>query len=147
MRVETRHFDGDRDADYAVALEIRKRVFVGEQKVPESIEIDEHEATSTHFVLRIDGRPAATGRLRTKDGLAKFERVATLPEFRGRGVGRVLMSAMQSHAASRWPNLIPTMHAQTDAIGFYERLGWQPRGEIFYEAEIPHRLMQLPRSS
>jgi hypothetical protein len=36
------------------------------------------------------------------------------------------------------------LHAQAQALGFYEALGFEPRGEEFLEAGIPHRLMVLP---
>ncbi|MNY66265.1 hypothetical protein D3C86_2036590 [compost metagenome] len=36
------------------------------------------------------------------------------------------------------------LHAQSSAIGFYERLGWQRRGEPFEEAGIAHQEMFLP---
>jgi predicted GNAT family N-acyltransferase len=35
------------------------------------------------------------------------------------------------------------LHAQRSAIGFYDRLGWQRRGEVFEEAGIPHQEMFL----
>ena len=36
------------------------------------------------------------------------------------------------------------MHAQLDAVGFYERLDWLGVGEVFYEADIAHLLMIKP---
>ena len=33
------------------------------------------------------------------------------------------------------------LHAQADAIPFYEKHGFIAEGEIFYEADIPHRSM------
>ena len=35
------------------------------------------------------------------------------------------------------------LHAQTSAQGFYERLGFTPRGEIYAEVGIPHIEMFL----
>jgi predicted GNAT family N-acyltransferase len=34
------------------------------------------------------------------------------------------------------------LHAQTYVISFYERLGYTAEGEVFYEANIPHRKMR-----
>jgi predicted GNAT family N-acyltransferase len=36
------------------------------------------------------------------------------------------------------------LHAQCSAQGFYERLGFVPRGELFEEVGIPHVEMFLP---
>ncbi len=131
------------DPAYQHCLFIRRQVFILEQKVPEEIEIDEFENSCDHFLLTSDGKPAATGRLRVKGDKIKFERIATLPEFRGLGVGRDLMEGMTNHARTQYPALIPFMNAQADAIGFYEKLGWECEGDIFFEANIPHRAMRL----
>ena len=34
------------------------------------------------------------------------------------------------------------LHAQTHALGFYERLGYEAYGEEFPDAGIPHRAMR-----
>lgn len=129
------------DGEYQQVLAIRKEVFVQEQKVPESIEIDEYETTSDHFLVLVDNQPAGCGRLRLKDHYAKFERIATLKQFRGTGVGSKLMAFMMGHARQKFPNALPYMHSQAEAVPFYEKLGWTAEGEIYYEANIPHRTM------
>lgn len=128
-------------AEREYCLAIRRAVFIQEQGVPESIEIDEFENVCTHFILMIDGTPAATGRLRPKPPHLKFERIATLPSHRGMGLGRELMLVMQAFAANQYPNLMPMMHAQEDALSFYRKLGWQVQGERFVEADIGHYRM------
>jgi predicted GNAT family N-acyltransferase len=35
------------------------------------------------------------------------------------------------------------LNAQTSAVGFYERLGFQPEGAEFDEVGIPHKRMRL----
>ncbi len=127
--------------EYRLALQVRRSVFVVEQGVPESIEIDEYEAISEHFVVLKNGQPVGAGRLRLKGSLGKFERIATLKEVRGTGVGRALMEYMQTYAARKYPTYQRVMHAQESAIPFYEKLGWRIEGERFFEAGIAHRLM------
>lgn len=133
------------------ALAIRRRVFIEEQSVPEDIEIDEHDgdpATLTsalHVLARINGVPAATGRLLLDHhaGYLHVGRVAVLPEYRRRGVGRAVMLAMHGLARERGASGI-TLAAQLHAIGFYERLGYTARGDVFLDAGIEHRWMDLP---
>jgi predicted GNAT family N-acyltransferase len=127
--------------EYAEALKIRCEVFIGEQKVPEEIEIDEHECGSHHFLATVDGQPAATARLRLKGDYIKFERIAVLKKFRGQGVGKNLMDELLGFARDTYPELVPFMHSQESAVGFYEKLGWMKKGPLFTEAGIPHQAM------
>ncbi len=66
----------------AQALAIRASVFMAEQQCPYEEEFDENDYTCTHFLGYIDGRPAATMRLRYFAGWVKFERIAALPQYR-----------------------------------------------------------------
>ncbi len=131
------------EQDYASSLAIRRSVFVKEQGVPEELEID-HEKESHHFLALYEQLPAATGRYRLKKGFTKFERIATLKPFRGKGIARVLMQSMQSDCLKRYPEYLPMMHAQISVISFYLKLGWIALGNIFQEANIDHQLMILP---
>ncbi|MEA9356059.1 GNAT family N-acetyltransferase [Bacteriovorax sp. PP10] len=131
--------------EYLAAVKIRKDVFVIEQNIPEELEVDQYEKNCEHFLTKVDGIPAAAGRLRIKDSTIKFERIACLKNYRGTGVGRNLMQKMLEHALSAHPNLTPYMHSQTIAAAFYEKLGWTSEGEVFYEADLPHIAMIYKR--
>jgi predicted GNAT family N-acyltransferase len=132
------------------ALAIRRRVFIEEQGVPEALEIDEYDAapasgaTALHVLLRVDGLAVATGRLQleTDDGHAHIGRVAVLADQRGRGYGRSVMLAMHDVARDRGIETL-TLAAQLHALGFYEKLGYVAHGEVFLDAGIEHRMMDL----
>jgi len=70
--------------------------------------------------------------------------MATRPELRGRGLGALVLDALERHARERggrraWCN------ARTPARAFYERAGWSAEGEEFEIEEIgPHFLMAKP---
>lgn len=128
----------------AAAMGIRRQVFIEEQGVPRALEVDDYEDQSEHFLCLAGGVPVGAGRLRLKKSYAKFERIATLKEWRGRGIGRKIMEFMQEHASRNYPRYLPAMHAQGNAVGFYEKLGWIAVGETFKEADIPHRIMVFP---
>jgi len=52
------------------------------------------------------------------------------------------MAALQDIARDRGlPGI--TLGAQLHAIEFYERLGYTPRGDVFLDANMPHRWMDL----
>lgn len=132
---------------------IRKRVFIEEQKVPFEEEIDGKDDVCTHFLaLPDEAAPLAdalgTARLYiTDDGKAKAQRVAVLASARGRHIGHALMDALEDEAARRrFTEVI--LGAQLSAVGFYEKRGYAPYGDIFDDAGIPHRMMRraLPRT-
>ncbi len=129
---------------YELALRIRRSVFIEEQGVPEDLEIDGHEKEALHFLCAKGPAPVGTGRLRKKGPFIKFERIATLREHRGSGVGASLMKAMEAHASGHFPHLLPVMHAQKDAVEFYRKLGWRAFGEEFVEAGIVHIFLCKP---
>lgn len=134
-------------ADREAVVEIRRRVFVEEQKVPEELELAEAETEPHYFLARLDAEPVGTGRFRVAGDFVKFERIATLPQARGQGIGRALMDFMQREAARRFPAYLRTMHAQLSAAPFYDALDWQRVGDVFCEAGIEHQTMILPPSS
>ncbi|MET8949498.1 GNAT family N-acetyltransferase [Streptomyces sp. NPDC004393] len=140
----------DREACFAV----RKEVFVREQGVPEDIEYDAYDADAVHVLaIRQDGVPLGTGRLlygeaaAAKNGgdpsVGSLGRLAVNREARGLGVGGALVRAIEDAARARGLTAVD-LHAQTHALGFYERLGYTAYGPEFPDAGIPHRAMRRP---
>ncbi len=119
---------------------IRKAVFVVEQKVPQEIEYDDRDALCQHVLIRVDGRPAATGRIDIeKQG--KVGRVAVLSSLRQHNLGRQVMDALEQIARdAELPKI--WFHAQTSAVGFYQKLGYKIIGSEFLEAGIVHQKME-----
>lgn len=105
MTVSILHVDSPEQ--YTLCLEIRRKVFIEEQNVPERLEVDSFEESGENFLLFVDRRPVATGRFRIKDKFLKFERLATLIEARGRGYGKALMVEMQKFASKEYPQHQP----------------------------------------
>lgn len=128
----------ENDADMEEALRIRQTVFVEEQKVDSEIEYDAFEAESTHILARLDDTPVGTARWRITETGQKLERFAVLFEARGAGVGKALVQYVLSKLN---PDLPIYLNSQMSALTFYEALGFVAEGEIFYEADIPHRKM------
>lgn len=123
------------------AFDIRKRVFVEEQHVDAEEEIDEFENESVHFVLYDENKAVGAGRFRIINGKGKVERICILPTYRGKGAGKLVMDAIQDYAASQNIHLLK-LNAQTHAIHFYEKLGYEVVSEEFMDAGIPHKTME-----
>ncbi|MGM1049981.1 MAG: GNAT family N-acetyltransferase [Bacillota bacterium] len=128
------------------ALDIRKEVFVIEQKVPLDIEIDELDsldADAHHILIKYEGEYAATGRVTyyNKDS-AKMQRIAVRKPFRSKGLGRVLLMAMETQARELML-LHSVLDAQCQAEAFYSKLGYVTTSdEPFDDAGIPHVRMK-----
>ncbi len=124
------------------ALAIRRDVFVREQQIDESEEIDGNEDASLHFVLYENDIPVGASRLREVNGEGKVERVCVLSSHRKKGLGEELMNAMEETAQERsYSSLI--LYAQIQAEDFYKKLGYNTTSkEPFLDANIPHVAMK-----
>ena len=126
------------EAQRACARTVRRRVFVEEQGVPEALEIDALDDSCDHVLALVEGEPVGAARYRRTDAGVKLERVAVLSAQRGRGVGEAIVA----HIHDRLPEGSRAYaHAQESAYGFWERVGYVAEGEVFHEADIPHRRM------
>ncbi|GGV16685.1 GNAT family N-acetyltransferase [Streptomyces spectabilis] len=140
-------------ADLDACFAVRKEVFVAEQGVPEDLEYDAYDQGAVHVlaVSREDGAPLGTGRLLTGEAAAAknggdatvgaLGRLAVLRSARGLGAGAALVRAIEDAARERGLAAVD-LHAQTQALGFYERLGYEAYGPEFPDAGIPHRAMR-----
>ena len=124
----------------AAPLAIRRAVFIEEQGVSEADEVDGRDPDCLHWLAWRDDVPVATLRVLPKGRDAKVQRVAVLPEARGTGLGAALMrAAMDELRAMGFARAV--LGAQTDALGFYERLGFAAHGPVYDDAGLPHRDM------
>ena len=127
--------------DLEKAFEIRRRVFLMEQNVPQDEEFDEDDKKALHVLAVVDGKAVATGRLVFREEYARVGRMAVLAEHRTHGIGRAILQELVHAATERGVRRI-VLHAQVHAIGFYQAFGFQASGEVFEEAGIPHRVME-----
>lgn len=116
---------------------IRRQVFIEEQNVPEELEWDEFDESSIHFLATHDDQLIACARLKP-DG--QIGRMAVLATHRSQGTGSKLLRFVIQEAGKQKLNNV-YLHAQESAISFYEKHGFIAVGDIFYEANIPHREM------
>lgn len=131
------------DEDLKKAFQIRKAVFVEEQGVPLEDEFDEFDilnGRSEHILVYYNEQPVGTGRVRMLDGFGKLERICILEPYRKFGLGKVIIRALEEIAEEKGVFQIK-LHGQTQAEGFYKKLGYQVSSSVFMEDGIPHILM------
>lgn len=119
---------------------VRHEVFVIEQQVPESLELDDMDAQCIHAVAyAADQVPIATGRL-LPDG--HIGRMAVRRQARGGGIGGQVLQRLIRAARERGDKEV-VLSAQTHALGFYARYGFVAEGDVYMDAGIAHRTMSL----
>ncbi|MGH8110429.1 MAG: GNAT family N-acetyltransferase [Rhodanobacteraceae bacterium] len=156
--------------DREALTNVRETVFVFEQHVPPEMEIDDDDPRCVHVLARTaGGDPVGAGRLTTSvaaparerastaapndrtqaavqddDALpdaGRIARMAVLRDWRGRGVGTALLRTLIEQARARGLPEV-SLHAQCDAVPFYQRHGFSRTGAEFEEAGIAHVCMR-----
>jgi predicted GNAT family N-acyltransferase len=130
--------------DVQQCLRLRWTVFVEEQGVCPSDELDGHDRSdAVHALASLDRIPCGAGRLIfTAPGVAKIERMAVIDDVRGRGVGRALLAFLEREARQRGATKL-ALFAQVRARKFYEQAGYVAVGREFDDGTgIPHVRME-----
>lgn len=126
--------------DRIVAL--RYEVYVDEQKVPQILEIDDYDPVAVHLVALDGEQVVGTLRIVDKSPTVKIGRVAVKKSHRYRGIARDLM--LRSHEISRELGASRIeLDSQLTVIPFYEKLGYEAYGDVFDDAGIDHKKMEL----
>ena len=131
---------------------IREQVFIGEQGIDEAIERDGLDEIAWHLVAWDGAIACGTTRVIGLDDdheptaqklakLVKVGRMAVLPDWRRRGIGRLLLDAALELARAYGVETAE-LSAQEYVVSFYERAGFRAEGERYEEAGIPHRRMR-----
>jgi predicted GNAT family N-acyltransferase len=132
------------EPDRKLCLSLRSTVFVEEQGVPPSMEVDEHDRKgAVHAIATWNGVPAGTGRVvLDAKGEAKIGRMAVVDDVRGRGIGRALLAFLEDQARVRGAKKL-VLWSQVHARPFYEKAGYRVVSDKpFDDAGILHVAME-----
>jgi len=119
-------------------LALRQEVFVAEQSIPLSLEMDGQDADARHFALKEGDKVIATCRVRRMGIAAKIERMAVQKNYRRQGIGRELMKYVLQQLTGPGDIKLLKLSSQADAVPFYEQLNFKKRGPEYMDAGIPH---------
>ena len=130
-------------------LKLRQQVFVVEQQCV-YLDCDGEDKNAYHLAGWVDNRgqtqPIAYLRIlqpQNEQKLPAIGRVLTHPNFRGKGVGREIMTRSLLHIKELYPLLPVSISAQQYLICFYESFGFRVSSGTYEEDGIPHIAMTL----
>lgn len=127
------------NAEYAPKIrKIRNRVFTNEQHVDPDLDFDGQDRDALHVLIIYKGKHVGTGRMLI-DG--HIGRLAVLKEYRGKGLGAEMVTALVKAAEHKNLNRV-YLGAQKHAVGFYKKMGLSVYGEPYTEANIEHVHME-----
>ena len=92
------------------------------------------------FVAHYEGNSAACGGIKLIDGeYGEVKRMYVRPVYRGLGLGKAMLNHLAAYARARHVNLLrlETGIYQTEAIGLYDRYGFQRRSPFGEYVEDP----------
>lgn len=123
---------------YTDAFVIRKIVFVDEQHVPLAEEVDQYDQTADHFVGYHDNKPVCCAPILQQDGNWFLGRIAVLKSYRHHQVETLLLQTLLNYVQTKHQPIAVHLFAQSQVVGFYEKLGFIKNGESFIDADIVH---------
>lgn len=120
--------------------ELREEVFMREQNISALDEWDGKDDGAIHYLAFREQKPVACARMLTKHDLGKIGRVCVLPGYRRQHIATQLLQFIISDARNEQLVMLK-LDAQTNVLTLYTGLGFQPCGNIFQDAGIPHQSM------
>ena len=129
------------DEEVADALELRSRVFCGEQGVSFEADQDGRDAEAIHIVAVEEGAVVGTCRLLFRGQVARLGRLAVERDRRGDGIAAEILREADRIALEAGSESI-ALHAQTYAMTLYEQAGYEQYGPTFVEEGIEHVAME-----
>lgn len=136
---EVKKFSFEQKDLMKISNSIRREVFIIEQKVDEALEY-ENEEFGNYYLLYFHGKPIATCRWRVTSEGIKLERFALLKSYRNKGLGGILLNEIMKDVLKLKKNIF--LNAQITAVNYYQRAGFIPVGDHFFEANIEHVRME-----
>jgi predicted GNAT family N-acyltransferase len=123
------------------ALDLRREVFVDEQGVALEEDRDGRDDDALHLVALLDGLLVGTCRLLPDGSRVKLGRMVVKATARGRGVAGLLLAEADARAHDLGADTI-VLGAQLTAQAVYAKAGYEPYGDPFDDAGIPHVMMR-----
>ena len=122
-------------------LHLRTAVFSEEKGVPQEEERDKWDHLGSgclHYLVLWGGCPAGTVRfIPAGEKELRLQRFCFLPQFRGLGLGRRVLTRLEEEFRRRGILRIG-LDAKYQVKGFYEACGYHTVSDVFMEVGVPH---------
>ena len=136
-------FDSLSLQDLYKLLQLRESVFQLEQKALYQ-DLDNHDQSSHHCFSQVENQIAAYARVRIKkDETIAIERIIIAEAFRGKGMGKALVSECLRFIKAQYSETTIVISAQQRLIDFYQTFGFTCLGQPYDDAGLPHIKMAL----
>ncbi len=131
------------ELDVLEARQVRRKVFVEEQGIPAHLDPDGFDDIAFHVLCRAGDEVVGTGRLVAVDDVkGVLARIAVRSQFRGIGLGRLIVQELESVAITQeliTLSLQPHRHLEA----FYQSLGYHTIPGIDFVGE--HELITMQK--
>lgn len=147
MEVRVKTFGELEKEELYQVLQLRADIFVVEQQCAYQ-DLDGKDQKALHVLGKENGSVVAYTRVFGPGDYfddASIGRVAVRRDFRGKGLGLLIMEASLNVVSHRYPGAAITLSAQQYLEKFYQDLGFRSIGETYLEDGIPHiRMVREP---
>lgn len=130
---------------YETMRQWRHQLFFAPHGLPLTFIDPVHEQPYWHLVGLDEGETAVSyGQLQPQtDGSGLIRQIVVRPAWQKQGIGQQLVTRLVAKAVELGLNRV-TLAARTEAVGFYEQLGFVPTGGVFASPQtaVPHLPMQ-----
>lgn len=118
---------------------VREAVFVDEQGFSVELEFDNTDTFAHHLLIKADSKPAAAARIFIEGDTNEWHagRICIMPEYRGTGLGLVLMHELERKVSELGGSRI-VLSSQVRVRPFYEKAGYTAYGEEYLDEHCPH---------
>jgi len=130
--------------ELAAALQIRKEVFVEEQGLFETSDVDDNDSKSTHIIVEREDEIIGTVRVFPENSACNHwvgGRLAVRSDSRDNQAGALLVRAAMRYVKKLGCTRF-TAHIQEQNVNFFSVLGWKAVGPVEMYHGKPHQLME-----
>lgn len=120
----------DNQQDFVAAMELRRKVFVEEEKVPSEKEFDKNDLVgSVHFYMKDDEKLVGTLRARLFPEFVKLERLCLQKEYRQSSAAKQLIDYSFEYCAHKGYKLACGLCSE-QLLAYWDRLGMKHNKDI-----------------
>ncbi len=114
---------------------LREIVYMGEQKLSDYTRYNDDDINACHITLCYEGMPVACGRAFLDGECIRIGMFLVLKEYRSKGFGSILCEELMKNGIRLFGNRFLILSSQIQAIGFYEKQGFEVTSYYRYVIE------------